>query len=367
MKPCGDQIYFVLYSVLLALLLNSCDAEQAPYPLLDSGFGASKERVAWLDEHRVLFYGYGGQKPQTQEDRKKQDWGIYIWDIGKNTVSKYADARALQCYRDGRISYWVDTKIKSENGKKVEYYYWKSGEFGKEKAHVARWRDVKEGLPGLYRTLPCRAVPSPKEMQGKSWEPLLEGNGYLEYPSAMRDGRRVSMPAILHRPGKASVALPFSRYQIGGVRYYDFAHAYFTEISYQYSNRQSPESWTEDSCWPFWWFTPEGNSKEVCVPYGPWAEGASAGIVPAKAGLFIWSMNTAGSYGAGKAGGYLLKGGKWERVVVGPLWGPSVSPGGCVIAFAHAPHLAATRVGHPGQRTVKAIDLCKLTQEVKHE
>ncbi|MDN5849912.1 MAG: hypothetical protein L0H63_09800, partial [Nitrococcus sp.] len=68
---------FLLFAMWL---VTGCSGPD--YPVLDSGHAAFEDEIVWLDNHRVLFAGFEGEKPTTAKRK-----GLYVWDTRKNQVT----------------------------------------------------------------------------------------------------------------------------------------------------------------------------------------------------------------------------------------------------------------------------------------
>jgi hypothetical protein len=329
------------------------------YPILDSGFGSHDQRVYWLDNRRVIFYGYEGQKPKTVDEQKLIKHGIFIWDTQTNTVVKHADAKDAFCYGDGYIFYYLETRNDDPEHAPYGTAHWKEGLIGEEK----KYSSVRETKPSDYQTIrnqfTCRQQDRPAEMQNRVWIPLREGDGYLDLGTIGPHNNDVPN-AVLTTASNKPIPLPFSRNDIGttSIRYYAFKNGYFlwqhvfgqpvVEGVVQQDRR---EIWMQTGCLTGWWVLPNGESENICIPSGPWTLGAVA-VIPAREGLFIISKQK------GKSGAYLSRADTALKLIEGYVDGAALSPDGCLMAFSHAVDLEAMRVGSAGQRTLKLLNLC---------
>lgn len=324
------------------------------YPVLDSKFPAVEAKLGWLDNERVIFHGYEvGQvgRPSPDDGHPMTETGLFIWDTETNTVTKYwdIDGPVPLCVFRGQV--FFSKKLKE----KANAWLVVSGPLGKEEQ-----REVSDRISVNGHT--CRVSD-----QKPSWMKedkhrrlrLLEEHGYLDFGIPIWvDPSGEAAPIILYGPdSQKSVELPLIGRQVQlHTTYFEFADAYLLK----------GEQRTPDAV-PLWLLRPNGTVTQILEPRGKeWERIGWTGFVWTKKGVFLISRTADGYAATGKSGGYLWEGGNPVRLIVGLLDNVTVSPNGCMLAFVHvltsqdgADSAQALRVGKPGSRTLKMIDLCK--------
>ncbi len=355
---------FIFLVALIILVLQGCESgvedkreKAGSHPILDSKFGASDKQVYWLDEDRVIFYGYEGPKPKNEEELGKLKYAIYIWDTKNNQVRKYDNGAGL-CYQDGYIYYsFPQDYVKDPSKKHSES--WKEGLFGNEVAYIKQYNaeEGKDWYKNYERSeISCKVSKRPATMQGRYWFPLLEGDGYLDggkdntiHPSEWEKTKYIRGDGV-----EISLPIKFAE-DYNEVSYVTHAKAYLLQKTSWNSY------WIKNRCIPVWWLANNGDVKNQCVHINKisndilrWLElsrGMGSVIYPTVNGYFLVFKNN-------RWAGYLISGAGTEVVKYGYIEGVSVSPNGCKIAFSYAKDWEAMRVGGEGQRTVVATNLC---------
>jgi hypothetical protein len=340
----------LLWLLLVSPQLAAC--EESRYPVLDSKFPAAEAKLGWLDNERVIFHGYEVGKvgqPSPDDGHPMAETGLFIWDTGKDTVTKYwdIDGPVPLCVFRGQVFFSKKLKGK-ENAWLVV-----SGPLGKEEQ-----RTVSGGVSVNGHS--CRVSD-----QKPSWMKedkhrrlrLLEEHGYLDFGIPSRADPSKASPILLYQPNKEhGLQLPFTGEQVRlHAIYFEFANAYLLE-----GQRETTYAG------PIWLLKPDGTVTKVLEPTGKaWERMGWGHFNLTKKGLFLTGGR--GDYAsAGTTGGYLLREGKPGRVIAGFVRNATVSPDGCRVAFVHVLHsqagadsAKALREGKPGTRTLKMIDLCK--------
>lgn len=340
-----------LFLMVVSPQLAACG--EPHYPIKDSKFPAAEAKLGWLDNERVIFHGYElgkfGQK-SPDDGHELRETGLFIWDTGKNTVSKYwdIDGPVPLCVFRGQI--FFSKKLKEKENKWLVI----SGVLGKEEE-----KEVSGGVSVNGHS--CRVSdrkPSWMKEDKHRRLPLLEEHGYLDFgtPIWVDPSGKVS-PIILYGPdSNKRVELPLAGRQIQFyTTYFEFADAYLLK----------GEQPTSDAV-PVWQLKPDGTVTKMLEPVGrDWERMGWGGEHLTKKGLFL--VGGRAEYGtAGTAGAYLFVNDRLQRLIAGLVWNVAVSPDGCKIAFIHVLHSQAgsdsfrnLRVGGAVSRTLKMIDLCK--------
>lgn len=324
------------------------------YPVFDSKFPAAEAKLGWLDNERVIFHGYEVGKvgrPSPDDGHPMAETGLFIWDTGKDTVTKYwdIDGPVPLCVFQGQV--FFSKKLK----RKENAWLLVSGPLGKEEQKI-----VSTGVSVNGHS--CRVSD-----QRPSWMKedkhrrlrLLEEHGYLDFGESSPGNPAKASPILLYQPNKAQgLQLPLSGDQIWlHVKYFEFDDSYLLE-----EHRRTTYAGY------VWRLKPDGAITKVLEPAGQsWERFGWDRFHLTKKGLFL--SGGRGDYASvGTSGGYLLASaqGVPARLVGGTVRNEEVSPDGCKIAFVHVLHpqagadsAQALRAGKPGSRTLKMIDLCK--------
>ncbi|MBY0246049.1 MAG: hypothetical protein K2Q17_00175 [Nitrospiraceae bacterium] len=323
------------------------------YPILDSKFPAAEAKLGWIDNERVMFYGYDVGKmtqPGPGEGYPTAAEGLFIWDTGKGAITKYwdIDGPVPLCVFRGQV--FFSKKLKEKNNTWLVV----SGPLGKEEQ-----KEVTAGVSMNGHS--CRVSDHrPSWMKEDKYRrlPLLEEHGYLDFGIPVWvDPSGKATPIVLYKPdSKNGIELPLAGRQVQfHVTYVEFADVYLLK----------GEQRTSDAI-PIWLLKPDGIVTKVLEPTGKsWEKMGWGHFYLTKKGLLLTGGR--GDYGnVGTTGGYLLESGNPTRIIVGFVRNAVVSPDGCKMAFVHALHsqaeadsAKALREGRPGTRTLKIIDLCK--------
>ena len=323
------------------------------YPVLDSKFPAAESKLGWLDNERVLFHGYdigNMTQPGPGEGHPTAAEGLFIWDMGKETVTKYwdIDGPVPLCVFRGQVFFSMKLK------KKENTWVLVSGLPGKEEQE-----EVSGGVSMNGHS--CRVSdhrPSWMKEDKHRRLPLLEEHGYLDFGISSRAAPSKASPIVLYQPNKEQgLQLPFTGEQVRlHTTYFEFDNSYLLE-----GQRETTYAA------PVWMLKPDGTLTKILEPTGQaWERMGWGGYHLTKKGLFL--SGGRGDYASvGTRGGYLLRsaGESPMRVIPGNVRNEAVSPDGCKVAFVHVLHgqagadsVKALREGKPGLRTLKMIDLC---------
>ena len=339
--------------VLLGYLLVSpqlAAGGEPQYPVLDSKFPAAEAKLGWIDNERVMFHGYDiGKMTQSRpgEGHPIAAEGLFIWDTGKGTVTKYWDIDGITPLCVFHDQVWMLFRIKGDEKARLQV----SGKLGHE-------QQIKTMGEGALNGVSCRySTPKPEWTdERRVRRALLEEHGYLDFgPWSNRDRSDVAR-ILLYRPNeKEPITLSLNPDHVMNLfEYVEFENAYLLE-----SKRQTTYAA------PVWLLKPDGTVTKIFEPTGKaWEKMGWGHYQLTKKGLFL--VGGSGPYDqVGTMGGYLLSGDRPIRLISGLTRNISVSPSGCKIAFVHALHslaeaesARALRQGKPGTRTLKMIDLC---------
>jgi hypothetical protein len=340
--------------LLLWLLLISpqlAASGEPRYPVLDSKFPAAEAKLGWIDNERVMFHGYDIGKmtqPGPGEGHPTAAEGLFIWDTGKGTVTKYwdIDGPTSLCVYHDTIAF--GQRIKGEQNAWIRTV----GKIGQEQSVRSTGGDWVNPISCAY------SKRRPPEVTGQRiLRHLREEHGYLDFGSAAKLSLLETAKVLYYRPGwKDPLYLPFATNRVLNLfDYVEFEDAYLLQ----------GRAITPDAV-PLWLLRPDGTVTQLLEPKGKsWERIGWVGYIWTKRGLLLISRTADGYAAAGKSGGYLLDGDNVKRLIVGLLDHVAVSPNGCKLAFGHvlnsqagADSAQALRKGKPGTRTLKMIDLC---------
>jgi hypothetical protein len=340
---------------------------KAPYPVKTSRlvFGTSIgsiEQVYWLDNDRALLPAYlveQHQGPDGQGKSQASELGIYIWDVKRNTYTRYADlvnAPRLFHYHHGNIAYMVEWTDPMRG-----VFTAMVGKMGAEKRMVLD--GSKGGIlpelepsmgPGLrYRhdggvsTMIYALRPEDGYLYVGSGDPLSPGDpeGHVK----------------LFRPGQSQpIELPIlvkEMYSGAKFSYSDYARKYvlIPAVPRTQTDMHVSHPWPANEPVPIYFISPDGQVESQEIPPGFWHPDSA--VFPTREGLFWVSNDTRGHPGGGilqnrNAGGWLLRDGKVIKLFDHLVDGAGVSPNGCTIVYANNDSNQATT------EYVQAIDLC---------
>ena len=354
-------------ALISSICLTGSLACAAPsYPILDSGFPAADHQVYWLDNERVIFVGYKAGEYTDLEKRgdggkgKKIHTGIFIWDTKQNRVTKYADSEASLCYADGYIAYRLPRGPDNTDPRGMDFR--RAGQMGEEKPYERRSKS--QNLRG--NPLTCKDFDyGPSLSSNRKIWPLRDEHGYLDLGVL---GGQVSLkntPITLYPPGKQGIPLRIGRREIARIDYYAFRGAYFVSRHFydKAGNQQYP--WPKGISQIEWWLYPDGKVDEVKIISGPWEGGGVVRFFPTRQGIFLVSHKLKNYKEAGIAGGYYVRGARFEKLITGYITRAAVSPDGCKVAFVYVPSLQAQAeglkelaAGRVGKRTLNMVELC---------
>ena len=120
----------LLIAFSLSPQLAACG--ESHYPIKDSKFPAAEAKLGWLDNERIIFHGYEvGKvgKPSPDDGHPMAETGLFIWDVAKDTVTKYWDIEGPVplCVFHDRVSFLL--RLKNEEAIRLRVM----GKLGEEK------------------------------------------------------------------------------------------------------------------------------------------------------------------------------------------------------------------------------------------
>jgi hypothetical protein len=338
----------VLFGIVVSPHLAACG--EPHYPIKDSKFPAAEAKLGWIDNERVIFHGYEIGKvgqPSLDDGHPMAETGLFIWNIPKNTVTKYWDIDGITPLCVFHDHVWFLLRIKGDEKARLQV----SGRIGHEQQTKTTGEGALNGVSCNYH------IPKPEWAdERRVRRPLLEEHGYLDFGPWANADRSDSANILLYRPNeKDPVRLPLNPNQVENLfEYVEFENAYLFQ-----GQRQTTYAA------PVWLLKPNGALITILEPTGqPWEKLGWGQYTLTKKGLFL--AGGSGRYDqVGTMGGYLHSGGKPQRLIAGITRNISVSPDGCKVAFVHILHswagaesAKALRQGKPGSRTLKMIDVC---------
>lgn len=336
--------------MVMSLQLAVYGEPAPPYPIVDSGVWATNSfpgDVYWLDNQRVLFLGSEHGKPVSKEHE-----AVVVWDTAKNSVTVQKHNISSLCYRNGIVL--LGQKIDNPAGGPWKYRFFR-GSLGKEQPYEKDPEDLPDPLN--CRTVKTNAG-SERDHSGRY---LIEGHGYLDLGDKHASPRMNPPVMFFKEADPKGVALSFGVRQIESIEYYDFKKAYFLYGGFfNASTGVVTTPWPKTMHHPAWWLTPEGTVTEVMIPSGVWNSGGSVQLTPSQQGILVtYHGGVKSDRDPGTQGGYLVQdNGMTQKLIGGFVHHIGLSPGGCKIAFSHAPNAEADRLDQKNRRTLKMIDLC---------
>ncbi len=345
------KLMLMVVPLLMAISSQLAESGEPKYPIKDSKFPAAEAKLGWIDNERVMFHGYDVGKmtqPGPGEGHSTAAEGLFIWDAGKGTVTKYwdIDGPTSLCVYHDTIAFGQGTKGEDKARTRVV------GKIGQEQLVRSTGVDWVNPISCAY------SQKRPPEITGQRMlRHLREDHGYLDFGPAVQLGLSETVQVLFYRPAeKEPLILPFTPKRVVNILdYVEFDNAYLLRA------RAS----TSDAV-PVWLLRPDGIVAQLLKPDGSaWERIGWTGYVWTKNGLFLISRTADGYAAVGKSGGYLLGKDNPQRVIAGLLDNVAVSPNGCRVAFVHvrtaqvgADSFKALRAGKVGNRTLKMIDLC---------
>lgn len=288
--------------------------------------------IHWMDNERVIFMGVDPQITELREGDglRVPKPALYIWNHRTNALTRYADLSDASsfCYADGYIRYNF-----RRDGKSVL----RKGFIGKEEELVFEGPFPSE--PNIaVNALTCKEYDRrelPSFGVGTAY-PLKEGHGYLGAKGKDAAGN----PVLMYFASGRHMGIPIPVRKSWSPTYSEYFKSYVF---------QSMDSQTK-----LWTLKLDGSVQEVDVPSGLWTSGTvKYGLT--REGVFMMSHSAATEtrrvFRDENRGGFLVNGGKVERIATGYISGFAVSPDGCKVAMG---------IGLvEGRAVVQVIDVCK--------
>lgn len=349
-------------SALSVLAITSASSVIAQAKVYETGYEtsrSSRSSLHWIDNDRLLFTGMNtadmnaaiAKKEAKREERLKK---LYLWDAKTNSVTLYADAKAV-CVADGVVRYTV--REDKAAGKVVE----RVGPLGSEKEIETLVSDEISSRTAqsvwVYSKHTCKThllrelVPPPEK--GRRIIVLREGDGYIDAgpldTKELRDQR--IMPVRLFLPDRRSpVELPMKIEQgSGNPSYSTYLGAYVTRPRPKGSDPGHITDWPRGMPFTIYTFKSTGEVSESVLPYGEWA--TIYQVQPTRAG---WIFSGQGVVRA-KAGLFLFRNSAARRLDTGQVYEVTVSGDGCRAAVAIQNR--NLEMGTP--INLKVFDVCK--------
>ena len=348
-------LILLFWTLLASPQLAACAGVQPSYPIQDTGLHADRSRheLVWLDNHRLRFYGYRAAEPQGPEFHgvpRLIGADYYIWDTDANRV--VADPSL-----EGAMRVCVQGEVLT--------FLRKSPTDPSKRLVVTREKGQETVTPLVnpewFNRFSCRYYDQKPEWDhGHLSLPLLDEHGSLFWNGGI-SGRNTPIVFYPSRDTKGA-ALPISTREAwpGLTRYVPFQHAYLL-WGYSYIDKKTGTEFPyipPDRSQTVWWLAPDGQVTEQAIPMRSWMRKQEYYAI--RDGLFVASRGITDLGNPGVAGGYILKPGTEQKLIIGLLEDISVSPDGCQVAFLHDPYTA-----EPFYKRfyVKIINVCR---EVHH-
>jgi hypothetical protein len=324
----------------------------AEHPVKDSKRRAASnsfmQTIYWLDNRRVLFFGFNGRYLDRADGRKQATQTLYLWDIENGVVEERGDIAGALCYANGYVRYPRWNLKEGEPNEKVQIV---AGEFGKELPV-----DDVIRRPDRLDTETCKRkalAPLPEWTQGQRVLRLKPEHGFLLLGPEKGDR---NTPVTYHPRGEHDgIVMPFKRKEarLAFIKYVPFENAYLVSGDYFISDARHPQGgynrspWPKGASIPIWWLRPDGRVTETKLHtdarFGVW-------IFAMRPGLFFISHG----YSVNMDGLFFASESTAKRVLKGFIEGYAVSPDGCKIAVDHNGNYS----GSAGLGTLKVVDVC---------
>lgn len=353
-----------------AIHFGSANAQRDEPPvfrIVDSGFPAEirfADDLRWVDDRRLLFTGVelGTYSPNGKYEDGYGPTGLkihtYLWDTVAKTVRLYKDGRlGSVCTQRSYISYRLLTR-RAGTDEVVVY----AGEFGQEKRierPELRWFNP---VSCIYASEKPAWIKRREELGARSWvSPLLEYHGWLEETKGLKNSPSTEDPRlpVLRKnesdPGKVLSVVPFPSRTLN--QGYDVSFVPFLD-RYLIHGRSNSTTYLA----PAWYLEPNGSTRAIKVPDGPW-RGARR-YVAVRPGVLLFGGRHQNWDDPGDSGEYLIANERATKVLTGWARGLRASPGGCLVAFVLVPYpryeaegMSKQRIGQTAH-TVQMTDVC---------
>ncbi len=362
------RLFLLLVAGCLASIWDAKGVE-ANVKLIDSNALVDDTSLQWLDNRQVFFRGF--KQGGALNDRKPIRTNLYslhIWDVVSNRLTRVSRMMSnLLCASDGNVAFYApDPKLPT--GDWVLFV----GKYGSERNTGITRQAVNSHRAWLnpiscetHTTEPLWIKLSPSYDNVKflaATKPMKENHGFIHVaPGGTNSStKQGEYEVIFYRAsdGKKITLFQHSNDEARGVAlrlsYVPFIDKYLLSGSTKLVG---------EGIAPAWLISPTGNVQAISPATVP-TPGADNYLL-SKAGILYPYTRIAGRLDTTLSGLWLIRGREVERVIVGIVRGPVVSPDGCKVAFSHAIHhqahyggLENLSKGEAGYTTLKMIDLC---------
>ena len=332
--------------------------------------GSTQEQrgIVWLDNTRIMFKGH-----LLRDKGHKYDVAIYLWDIDRNEVVRYADGDRL-CYADGTLYLSEPTVWTRPNGSAEPRQFsqrYRYGTLGKERPGLCTGdgRGRSEGCIGKL-DMSCKPTSSADQVallgpDSKVVVNLRSGDGLIAAkPSVDKLLHRKLPYEELVRLSRQSIVLVNQHYPNGKplpIQEVEKVGSGFTAYS-QYKQRyilvgaipkDGPpgnfNNWPVDLPQPVYIMNTDGGVETTAIPkLQDWT--AIHLAMPSQRGLVYW-----GSHGRTGGGLFLYDGQRNDALDRGQLRTFAVSGDGCKVAYAI---IGDYGVGPSMDYRIKYMNLC---------
>lgn len=355
--PMARQAWRVVAVLLLFAACGSASLAQgarfpkAGLPVQDTGIvvesnaGIAGLPIRWMDEDRIIFSALKpGAGPTSAHSAQTRE--ILIYNTRTDEIKKYA-AGKLSCYENGRIVYVTENIVWKDEASGA-------ARFANRVKHGPMGEEVDEVVPVLgerSRDIGCSdaAVSRARSLpQYYNFTLLRPEHGYIDRGTSKR-----TELAVLVRPGKPSIELPFYGFEVhGDVDYAPWADTYVLNAggaTFQPYFRIDPSPKPVIRL-----LKPNGEVSELAPPNAFFKHfGKSGPIRLARAGMVYTGLELR-AIPDKEQGLYLVNGQEAAQLLDGHVEDVAVSPDGCRIA------VSSSRDWHPVKysRTIKIVRLC---------
>lgn len=301
-------------------------------------------QLGWINNDTVLVVGY----------RKPEGRGIYAWNPGSRPRMILKNGYRF-CF-DGK-KWTALAGIPKKSGSGFEYIRHQID----PKSLETTLLETKPQKTGLYTDsyFTCNEEKFPDLLKGRGMEILRPSDGFLDFgPHAS-----INQPLTLIKADKTTrvhtnifLSSPLSTV----VEYNSYFQAYLV-----YSLRFNPDvvdRWKESNQHTIWQIRPDGSSKTITIPAGPWLDtgGGDKSFAMSKPGLLI-SSNGYGETHQKQAGVFLIRENQsHSKISSGSSERLSVSPNGCRAAWS-IDRPKASGIGHTSN--LGAADICEIAEK----
>jgi hypothetical protein len=304
-------------------------------------------QLGWINNDTVLVVG----------DRKPEGRGIYAWNPGSKPrmMLKYG---YRFCF-DGR-KWTALAGIPKKSGSGFEYIRYQIN----PKSLETTLLETKPQKTDLYTDsyFTCTEERFPDFLKSRGREILRPTDGFLDF------GPHGSMnqPVTLIKADKRTRV--HTNIRLRSPLSTVVEHSSYSQAYLIYSLSFNPDivnHWKESNQHIIWQMRPDGSTKTITIPAGPWLDtgGGDKSFAISKPGLLI-SSNGYGETHQKQAGVFLIRENQsHSKISSGSSERLSVSPNGCRAAWS-IDRPKASGIGHTSN--LSAADLCKIAEETSH-